>query len=394
MDSTEDKISSIVGPPGAPLKVVKGKEARGRVSTLLDTSNEAPEVQLRAYVGIGRTPPLRLLFAENILRALNIGDRVKYLSRLSTKTYFLNAEPALSAIAKSLGASEAREVNRLAARLARSAKKWGKAKRSPAPTDGTVIHFLDVLNLLLPKAKSGRGRDSFLTLMKLGISWAASSQHENAVLLATETLLLARRRLGIDVRGALEQDETLTQCLRAVEERSLQKLKTIAMAGDVLSFERWGHAVLESSSDASKAKAELEAMFREGARYSEPIQKAFRNLLDASGFEGKAPGISLEAGESIQTSQLASALLRAWNARDEGQKAREAFEELRSVLSRFWGIKLGGEVGATEAYNPRVHEFVHGEIPGSVVQLIRPWVEVSQDGKVSVLIKALVRAKP
>jgi len=86
-------------------------------------------------------------------------------------------------------------------------------------------------------------------------------------------------------------------------------------------------------------------------------------------------------------------MLRCWAARNDGPKAKDAFEELRSVLSSFFGLDLRGNVGDVDTFNPRLHEFAYGEKQSSEVELIRPWVEYVAGEDTHVIIKALVKPR-
>ena len=402
MNAIKDTLTFLVGPPAAPIKSFKNREMRGRINSLLHDSEERPDLQLRGYLSIGKVPPSNLLSAEVIASALSAQDHARYLSRLSTIARFLDAQAALAATKEFVRKTEVGETYRLAMGLTRSARNWTKAN-TPSPTDATIVSFLELVSLLIGKidlrqltrkTKKGRGVEDFLPLMKLGVNWAVLSKDGYTSLLAIEILISAHKRFRLDIDSLTEQDVAFTRSLGVAHVRALQRLKAMAEAGDILSFEKWAMVILESRFKTSEMRKSIQMMFQERARFSGPIQIALTNLLGISDLDSTAPAVSVEAPQSIQTGQLSSALLHAWSAKDEGPRAKEVFEELESVLTGFLGIKLGGEVGTIEPYNPRLHEFIHGETPGPVVQVVRPWVEISQEDKVSIAIKALVRAKP
>jgi hypothetical protein len=87
---------------------------------------------------------------------------------------------------------------------------------------------------------------------------------------------------------------------------------------------------------------------------------------------------------------LASALVAAWLAKEDGPKARDAFEELRSVAGNFFALQLHENASQIEDYNPRIHELVMGARPSARVRLLGPWVEYSRQSVSRVILKAPV----
>jgi len=98
----------------------------------------------------------------------------------------------------------------------------------------------------------------------------------------------------------------------------------------------------------------------------------------------------LDDEDSLRTVQLASALVAAWVAREDGPRASDVFEELRSVAGNFFNLQLHEKVGSTEEYNPRIHELILGAKSSNRVRLLGPWVEYSRQNVSKVILKAPV----
>ena len=135
-------------------------------------------------------------------------------------------------------------------------------------------------------------------------------------------------------------------------------------------------------------KSELARLHGIRARYQKNVQGLLTRLAGLSEADSSPSfEISIDDSDALHVTQLASTLVRAWSAKDEGSKANEAFEELKAVLADFFGIEIKGAVGSIEAFNSRVHEFPLGERSASRVKVIRPWVQISRPQTSRILIK-------
>ena len=90
--------------------------------------------------------------------------------------------------------------------------------------------------------------------------------------------------------------------------------------------------------------------------------------------------------------RLALVLINAWEAREDGSNAAHAFSLCEEVFRNGFNIYLGGDVGATVAFDLDV--FASGDqlLPGAMVRIVRPWVELKSPGEVRILIKGRVIA--
>jgi hypothetical protein len=120
------------------------------------------------------------------------------------------------------------------------------------------------------------------------------------------------------------------------------------------------------------------------------MQGALRMVTGEPAEESSATAIQVDDQDSVQTVQVASALFAAWAAKQDGSKAKEAYEELKSVAANFFGLELHGDIGEIEEYNPRIHELILDAKPSTRIRLLGPWVEFSRQTTSKVILKAPV----
>ena len=99
MLATEEQIISHIGPPGTPLRRPKGKDLRLELARLLEPTLPA-ELQLRAYLALGKRPPIDLLREETIARSLTPKHCLSRIPNLASKVQVLDAGAVLKAILK------------------------------------------------------------------------------------------------------------------------------------------------------------------------------------------------------------------------------------------------------------------------------------------------------
>src|SRR5208282_3949119 len=113
-----------------------------------------------------------------------------------------------------------------------------------------------------------------------------------------------------------------------------------------------------------------------------------------------SPGTSIpqhfqftSAGDDPVIMQLASALISAWNARNDGPAALESFNLFSSVAEKFFNLTIAGEVGSTSEYRRSANEAMGNDaiLVETQVQIVRPWVEWDSGEGKRILIKALVK---
>lgn len=394
------QLLSLIGPPGAPLRRIKDKNIRREVEQLLREIKVGPEIQLRAYLATGRTPPAKLVTEDNVLHALVLEDCVTFLPKLSRKTSVLQAEATLKAISQRLSVLRPANSYPLAIKLERIAKKWDGQSKRIALGDSTVTQFLRILEALCTGGHaamvSRTGKKSqevapFPSLIKSGSAWALAWGSPPALLLVMRILGCAEKQLGIVIGDLLAQDPTFVETIDAVWEKCVEEIEFLATRGNVADLDQWARAAVRAPMRRKDTKAKLENLYADRGRFDESIQYTLADILGHRREGQPLRTIPIDEGETIQTGQLASVLLQAWSAKDEGPRAKEAFEQLQSLLSNFFGLTIRGKLGDIEPYNPRIHELCPGEDARARVRLLRPRVELARLGTSRVILKALVQ---
>ena len=152
--------------------------------------------------------------------------------------------------------------------------------------------------------------------------------------------------------------------------------------------------ILDALRNISAAQPETERvvqyLFETRARLDPAISRLLTEAIGRPIPESSSSN-PLSAGPLARV-QLGTALIRAWEARNDGTRSKESFEQLESVLGDFFGLRLRDYVGEIQDYNSRVHEFALDEAPSSKVEVIRPPVEFVQSAEGEVIVKALVKA--
>lgn len=396
----DDKLTALVGPSSTPIKRLKGRAAREEVRKLLKESGQGPELQLRGYLSAGRAPAPELLDETLIAAALDANDCAAFLPQLSREQIVIDAEEALKAILRLTNRKQPTNPRKLASGVARAATKWTRENKSVEISHSTLISFLEVTRLLCmnmgniaSRARKSRKPSPLTTIVKAGTFWSARSAHAASTIAAVKTLKIAEEKVP-QVMENLEHDAEFSRSFEILRQQSLHALSESAERGNASQFRQLASSLLAFAVFKKDATEKLKQLHEERGRFQESVQTELAELAGVP-----KPDVSLtteiktSVSDAVQTTQLASALLSAWMAREEGPKAKELFEELRSILQNFFGLKLRGNVGETGKYNPRLHEFAYGESKGEQVSLVRPWVEiVGGDGTVKVAMKALVKA--
>jgi len=394
----EDELSALVGLPTAPLKRLKNRETRTTVEHLLAKYEYDPPVGLRAYLSIGRTPPPPLVTEHIILNTLLAEDCASFLLLLCKRAAVLQADAALAALAMLLKTRRVRDTARVAANLARAGMKWhSKSSKLRLGTE-TVSRYIEVATLLFadlgsatlsrPAREKARVNDLF-KLLKLSVIWASQTANPNDTLLALK-LMAESERLRISVDEALSREHEFAEAFGTVWRSALDQIQAVATTGMLSTFDEWAEVMTRISFKLRDFTEALQVLYSDRGRFEGRIQRRIGELLGVQQDAAGMADLAFESPDSIRTTQLASALLRAWDAREEGNKATEAFEELRSILSSFFKIELRDNVGEVEKFNSQIHELAYGERPQPNVRLIRPRVEVDTGENVKVLIKSLV----
>ena len=396
LSSAQESLIEQVGALGSPIKRPKGKEARVKLAALLD-STLPPELYLRAHLALGKQPPPDLLIEDNIRRSLTAKDCLSRIPSLGVKIPVLEAAPPLRAAARLAQNASKNELRAVIGNLARMAEKWDAKRDKIHLGEQTIVEFIRLTDLLCHKSSQvphrffNKWRGQLLRLVEVGVRWAAASNRPEQLAEAFRLLGNVEKFASLSIQEEMDESEQFAVVVRDLRQKSIDYMTSSATSSDVSTLERLARALLGARFSRGFATAKLNELYEQRFAYDEEMQAALASLLGRQSTPALVQGLDSGLLEQTKALQLASILLRTWKARHEGPSSSETFEELKSVLSNFFGLRLIDQADELQAYNPRIHEFVQGERHTAMVRVVRPLVEQSRD-RSRVIVKALVRA--
>ena len=400
--SAQESLIEQVGAPGSPLKRPKGKEARVKLATLLDSALP-PELRLRAHLALGKPPPLDLLIEDNIRRSLTAKDCLSRVPSLAVKIPVLEATAPLRAAARLAQNANEKSLRAAISKLAKMAEKWDAKRDKVHLGDQTIVEFIRLTDVLCQKFsqvshrsfnkwRELKWRELLLRLVEVGARWAAASNKPEQLEDALRLLGSVEKFASLSIQEEMEEAEQFAVVVRDLRQKSIDYMISSATSSDASTLERLVRALLGMSFSREFATAKLDELYEQRFAFDEELQATLASL---SGHQSAPVGVQgLDSDlEQTEALQLASILLSAWKARHEGPRSSETFEEMKSVLGNFFDLRLIDQADELQAYNPRIHEFVQGERHTATVRVVRPLVEQSRD-RSRIIVKALVRATP
>ena len=395
LSSAEESVIRQVGAPGSPLKRPKTKEARVKLVTLLDSALP-PELRLRAHLALGKQPSPDLLTEDNIRRSLTVRDCLSRVASLGVKISVFEATASLRAAARLAQNANENDLRVAIGNLVRTVEKLDAKRDKIHVDDQTIVEFIRLTDALCQKSSHVRyryvkkRRELFLRLVEVGARWAVASNKPEQLAGALRLLGSVEKFASLSIEEQMDDAEKFAVVIRDLWQKSIDHMISSATLSDTLTVERLARALLGGRSSRDLAAAKLDELYEQRSSFNEDVQATITSL---SGRQSNPAGVKGLGSNLEQTKalQLASILLRAWKARHEGPSAGEIFEELKSVLSNFFDLRLIDHVDELQAYNPRIHEFVQGERYTATVRVVRPLVEQSQN-RSRIIVKALVRA--
>ncbi len=388
----------------SPIRIIKVlKSSKVEIERLLAGSQYSPQIRLRGYLTINQIPPQELVTEQLISKSLTLEDSLRFLPRLGRAMRLLDVEVPLAAISNGLSLCSHPSPRRLAANLGRIIAKWTVPGKGLELTQKSLYELIRLIVVLVECDRTGRPRSKpitrkepprnpFVQLVKHVVTLAKSSE-QRVRLLSIELIATLYSARTIDMEELLSSDANFRSSAEELLERAIQDVEGFGLEGRVEEFEQCVNAVRTVPINQGQIESRLEAWHETASRFPEEIQGRLKSLLGMSDPVTQALPIAIDQADSVQTTQLATVLLRAWDAKEEGPNAKEVFEQLSSVLDLFFEIRLRGTVGETEKYNPRIHEMGFGERPTQRIKVVRPWVEFSDQGVATVVIKAIVQSQ-
>ncbi|HJT71928.1 MAG TPA: hypothetical protein VJ731_17135 [Terriglobales bacterium] len=398
--NTDSVLQQTIGEPGTHLRRIKEKTVRADLTSFLEKQPNAltPELRLRAYLAIGRVPEPGLLTFQILRRALSSSDCASFASLLTTRHILIDADAVLSALEAFVRSDRTIRVERIAGTLARTVRRWRGDEGRLALDSASLRAYIDVVLALLEKARESQSRSRTkrdMVLVRLVVFAIVDTANVGTSALqfhALKLLMAAYNVIDSELSDALDELEDFRSAYDSIVRGTTEQLRRMATSGKSDEFETTARNLLRSKITEKQTRQVLQALYTDRGQLDGSIQGVLANLLGMGRAEQPAEP-DFEAGNtpSVQSVQLASALIRSWNAARDSHRSHEAFDELASVLRNFFDIQIKGEPGEIVEFNPLVHELppTHGSKP-SHVRIIRPRVETLDSPVARILIKALV----
>ena len=396
---TEDLLRRQIGEPGTPVQRVKEKNVRADVARCLKERSSAwpPEVRLRAYLAIGRVPDSELLSGAIIRRALPAKDCASFANLLAIRHTLLDADAALSALASLVISDRQIRVEPIASALVRNVTKW-YAQRNRTPLDPASLHaYVDLLLTLLGRARESQERSPakrdglLLKLVRFAMLEGAEGSTLALQRRIVKLLTASQAVIESELSDALDEQPELRSACDRIVNGVLEQVRRMAISGKEEEFESFARDLVRLRLTEQKAQELLRSLHSDRGQLNGRVQRVLAELLGLK--HELPPETDFEGGTapSVQSMQLASALMRSWAAAGDSAPAKEAFDELSSVVGSFFGLHLNGQPGEVVEFNPVVHELTRSldEKP-SRVRIVRPRIETSGGPVTNVMIKALV----
>ena len=401
---TQESLETSLGAAGSRLpRLPRAKQLQLRKwLASQEACSLTPELRLRASIASGRPVEATSLVSSLLARTFPVEDLLRFSTRLSTKKGLVDSTAFLHASADSIHyerpATRPQDFRRISGGL----QKWSRwvLSQKASLSEATAIELASILSLLAgrlpaPKRPSRGAAARSTALLKQLLSIA------KAVILTPPTVELCTRNLGIVLGVRLScREQTLTELLEAQGVAdwvgwlvrgvrvSIEDLATRGNADKLseISSQCGAHPRLEEAAKGA-ARSVLE---RQAGILSADVQRWLQRYL---GILRTTPAVQVEhvsAANRPEISQLALALLRAWDARADSRNAGEAYDTLKDVCDRFFNLRLGGDVGATVQPDSRLFQIDGESRPEGGFVLRRPWAECRDADTWRIVIRGVI----
>lgn len=395
----DDALRRLIGDPGAPIIRVTDKRSRADITRWLkaNPNDWQPELSLRAYLAIGRAPDPKFVTSEILQHALTASDCATFAHMLVVRHSQLDADPALSALVVLIRRDQHLRIDQLASVLVRHTAKW-HAQRKRAGLDAPSLQaYIEVILLLLGRARQHKPasrvkRDAMLfKLIYFALLEAAEinsfALHRGVIKL----LVAAQAVIDMEIENALEDQPEFQSAYERIVAALIENVRSIAISGIEDEFKSSAQELLRLRLTERRMRDLLYGLNSDRGQLNSRVQIALSELLGLKHEAQSEPDFESVSAPSVQSMQLASALMRSWAAASDSPPAREAFDELSSVMGSFFSLHVRGERGQVAEYNPLIHEVSPSrEVKPTLVRVLRPRIEISSNAVTRVVIKALV----
>lgn len=332
--------------------------------------------------------------------ALSPEDIARNFEKLCDRRVLVSSPAALEVLYSTVNASSARLVlNAILRGVQHGDQKVRKgvspmSQRIDAETAIGIMQLaLRLASILLPEREPGQLRarskrdERVSELINLAFLTTAKCDHPTTTALAVELLSEIEKAIGWT---GLEKLNSLISSRRA---------HLAALPGLQISNILRRSCLVDADFLVSRTRLSRESY--------EVLKTAVSRLLDEKGAQlplqsrvwaerfleiGDQLTPDLDVATDVNLERIATLLLGAWEARNEGQKALHLFDLFGSMSRTAFRLSLAGQQGDTVPFDPAVHEVSSGTaLQGQLVSIQRPWVQWNEGGVVRIVIKALVK---
>lgn len=409
METLLQNIHSKVGENGTPIKKIPArarKDLKSAIKKLRESDhNISNTLLLRTYIASGETIDAKIISTETITAALPFKDILKNTKKLSKKEEIVDAAALFQSILENLSKSKTIKTAKPIVTCICKWQKWVKSFNGSLTekTEETIFTLINqVVSVIAPPPNLAdktfvKYKNLINPLFEILFDLTLKSKfYGTYVLFIKGVNNIANKYPSLIINNLLSSDRFIKD-VENIRERMLTLLEHQILQGNSEKINELYRNMRKTSC------CDLDTPFRErlkiiwdtkGAVLDENTQLVIKNILfDEPLVQKKFESFSQEGSSCIR--QLATTLINAWEARNDGPRAMDAYNLLSSVLKKYFNLWLSTNVGEITFYNRTAHEpFEEKTIAENAkIIIIRPWVEWQSPEKKTILIKALVKEK-
>ncbi len=392
-----DEFAVLLGSSTAPLTRIRDKQKTQEIRKIV-TGDQPRHVRLRAALASDVKPPDDLLEPVIISQALRLDDCFKFLPQLSTVARVVEASSVLEAIHNLLRQRGMGNQSLQLARFLKLSKQWEGNKNPTSPSEKTVTQYLNLIEMIVDQPIATTKRPSkkpqanpLPLVLSVACRWAIKCPSVDNLTLALRCLTAAERREGIAVVERYGDVPGLAAEVPSLRSIARRRVESAAKRAEIDDFRRLLQALTGSVAHRMEMDRVIDRLYHEQPRFDDAILRVLSEFADVETSPAMTIRFAVGGEPKAGTMQLATVLLKAWSARNDGQSSSETYEQLAWVLEQFFSLRLRDWVGEKQEYDPRFHEFEPGGAPTSMVEVIRPAVEGLGPAEAGMVIKALVK---
>ncbi len=399
-------LKAIIESPGTPLpRLSKAElaELRGSFRNLQPELEQLdPILALRYSLALNLPVPDRSFRTEAIGSALTLEDLIKLSPKLTPKIRVPILMPYMGALAISINRlrrpltpGDAKSIKR---RMS-SMRTLLKDQRHDVSAEEAAVELNKlaraiVANLNLKTDKDCRSGEA-LAKDLLGPSLASMRPPSTPARLLSglEIINSISSKFGSMFMAQQIEGHLSAKALQSATEGLVEQVRKTAQMGQLRELQELVRTAKGSPLFQDTLTAALTSLWHnDAAQLDMSTQDVIRSELGLAGKGREATMELVDESEKMEVTLMASALLKAWDAKDDGPKAALAFRSLSETVSKLYNIRLGGTVRSTADFDPNLFEWVHDK-RSKRPRIVRPWVEWNAGKNWRVLIKGLVDAK-